>query len=94
VTWYGQEVFRKTSEISKQVYPFTLDIDHPRWIKNLNKMEEASRQIAAAKARGGIEGGVARMAGMAKAGFYFISTLLIPSIPNDVPESPRMEPVY
>ena len=94
VTEYGQEVFRKTSEISKQVYPFTLDIDHPRWQRNLNKMEEASRQIAAAKARGGIEGGVARAAHMTKAGFYFISTLLIPSIPNEVPESPRMEPVY
>ena len=52
VTWYGQEVFRKTSEISKQIFPMTLDIDHPRWRKNLDRMEAASRQIAAAKARG------------------------------------------
>ncbi|SDZ47892.1 Mg-protoporphyrin IX monomethyl ester (oxidative) cyclase [Jannaschia faecimaris] len=94
VTWYGQEVFRKTSEISKQVFPFTLDIDHPRWQANLNKMEAASRQIAAAKARGGIEGTVSRLAGMAKAATAFVSTLLIPSIPNEVPESPRMEPAY
>lgn len=94
VTWYGQEVFKKTSEISKQVFPFTLDIEHPRWQKNLGKMEEASRQIAAAKARGGIEGNVARGAGMAKAAFYFVSTLLIPAVPNKVPESPRMEPAY
>jgi magnesium-protoporphyrin IX monomethyl ester (oxidative) cyclase len=29
--WYGHEVFTKTSELSKQIFPFTLDIDHPRW---------------------------------------------------------------
>ena len=94
VTWYGQEVFRKTSEISKQVFPFTLDIDHPRWQPNLNRMEAASRQIAAAKARGGIGGTLSRLAGMAKAGVAFVSTLLIPAVPNAVPDSPRLQPVY
>ena len=29
--WFGHSVFSKTSEISKQVFPLTLDIDHPRW---------------------------------------------------------------
>jgi magnesium-protoporphyrin IX monomethyl ester aerobic oxidative cyclase len=33
--WYAHEVFTKTSEISKQVFPITLDIDHPRWEKGL-----------------------------------------------------------
>ena len=94
VTWYGQEVFRKTSEISKQVFPFTLDIDHPRWQPNLNRMEAASRQIAAAKARGGLGGTISRLAGMAKAATAFVSTLLIPSVPNAVPESPRLQPAY
>ena len=61
VTWYGQEVFRKTSEISKQVFPMTLDIDHPRWRPNLDRMEAASRQIAAAKERGGVLGFASRV---------------------------------
>ena len=57
VTWYGQEVFRKTSEITKQIFPLTLDIDHPRWRPNLDRMEAASCQIRAkAKASGGIKG--------------------------------------
>lgn len=94
VTWYGQEVFRKTSEGTKQIFPMTLDIDHPRWRRNLDRMEAASRQIAAAKARGGIGGFVGRMAGMAKAGIAFISTLLIPAHKNTVPENPRLQPVY
>ncbi len=56
VTWYGQEVFRKTSEGTRQIFPFVLDIDHARWRPNLDRMERASRQVAAGKARGGIGG--------------------------------------
>ncbi|WP_375264783.1 magnesium-protoporphyrin IX monomethyl ester (oxidative) cyclase [Planktotalea sp.] len=94
VTWYGQEVFRKTSEISKQVFPMTLDIDHPRWRPNLDRMEAASRQISAAKARGGVLGLVSRVGGMAKATVAFVSIFTIPAIKNEVPVSPRMEPAY
>ena len=93
-TWYGQEVFRKTSEISKQVFPFTLDIDHPRWRPSLDRMERASVQIARAKKRGGVMGMISRISGMAKASFGFVSALTIPSVPNEVPASPRMEPAY
>jgi magnesium-protoporphyrin IX monomethyl ester (oxidative) cyclase len=32
-------VFTKTSEISKQVFPITLDIDHPRWQKGLKQLQ-------------------------------------------------------
>ena len=53
VTWYGQEVFRKTSEISKQVFPMTLDIDHPRWRPNLDRMEAALGRSQPQRARGG-----------------------------------------
>ena len=94
VTWYGQEVFQKTSEISKQVFPFTLDINHRRWRPNLDRMEKASVQIAKAKERSGIIGLVSRLTGMAKAGIAFASILTIPSIPNDVPDSPVMVPSY
>jgi magnesium-protoporphyrin IX monomethyl ester (oxidative) cyclase len=93
-TWYGQEVFRKTSEISKQVFPFTLDIDHPRWRPNLDRMEAASRQVAKGKADGGIGGTATRLAGMAKAAIAFVSILTIPAIHHEVPESPVMEPAY
>ncbi len=94
VTWYGQEVYRKTSEISKQVFPFTLDIDHPRWRPNLDRMERASIQVAKGKAKGGIVGTASRLAGMAKAATAFIAIFTIPVIHNDVPDSPVMEPAY
>jgi magnesium-protoporphyrin IX monomethyl ester (oxidative) cyclase len=94
VTWYGQEVFRKTSEITKQVFPMTLNIDHPRWRPNLDRMEAASRQVAAAKTRGGVLGFASRIAGMTKAAVAFVSVFTIPAIKNEVPDSPRLEPAY
>ena len=92
--WYGQEVFRKTSEISKQVFPMTLDIDHPRWIPALNRMQDANAQIAAGKKQGGVNGWFKRMGGSARAAVAFVSLLTIPAVSNEVPVSPRLEPAY
>ncbi len=92
--WYGQEVFAKTSAISTQVFPFTLDIDHPRWIPTLNRMQAANVSIAAGRRAGGIGGWLTRMGGTARAAVGFVSLLTIPVIGNAVPDSPRMEPAY
>ena len=92
--WYGYEVYKKTSAISKQVFPMTLDIDHPRWQPNLDRLETANIQIANGRAQGGVVGWVKRQAGSARAAVAFIALLSIRSIPNDTPASARMEPVY
>ncbi len=92
--WYGQEVFRKTSEISRQVFPLTLDIDSPRWVRNLERLEVANVQIAKARKAGGIGGKLAQFAGSAKAALAFLSLLTIPAVPSEAPENPRLEPAY
>ncbi|MDX8349144.1 magnesium-protoporphyrin IX monomethyl ester (oxidative) cyclase [Cognatiyoonia sp. IB215446] len=92
--WYGQEVFRKTSEISRQVFPMVLDIDHPRWVPTLNRMGDANAQIAEGKKQGGVGGFLKRMTGSMKAAVAFISLMTIPVKGNKVPDSPRLEPAY
>jgi magnesium-protoporphyrin IX monomethyl ester (oxidative) cyclase len=52
--WYAHEVFTKTSEISKQVFPITLDIDHPRWQKGLKALQRANADLAEAKKSGNL----------------------------------------
>ncbi|MEO0990541.1 MAG: magnesium-protoporphyrin IX monomethyl ester (oxidative) cyclase, partial [Pseudomonadota bacterium] len=54
--WYAQEVFSKTSEISKQVFPITLDIDHPRWLPTLRALYAANVAIDKGAKAGGIGG--------------------------------------
>ena len=92
--WYGQEVFRKTSEISRQVFPFTLDIDHPRWRRGLDRLQRANDAIAAGTKSGGLGGRLKALGGRLRAGLAFVSLLTIPAKPSAVPDSPRLEPAY
>ena len=92
--WYAKEVFDKTSAISKQVFPITLDLEHPRWQKGLVRLQRASLNVSDGKKRGGIGGTFTRVLGMAQAGAAFVSLYTIPSIRHDVPASTRMEPSY
>ena len=94
IEWYDQEVFRKTSEISRQVFPMELDINHPRWKPTLRRLEKAFTDLDAAKARGGFSGAVGKLWGGARAALAFASLYTIPSIPNAVPENVRLEPAY
>ena len=88
---YAHSVFTKTSEISRQVFPMTLDIDHPRWIRNLRRLQRANVDLAEAKKEGRQ---LKRLAASARAALAFVGLLTIPSIPNEVPVSTRLEPAY
>ena len=87
-------MFRKTSAISTQVFPITLDIDHPRWMRGLDRLRRSSVAIAEAKRRGGAVGALRRVAGMAGATWGFASLYTIPAVRHEVPASSRMEPAY
>jgi magnesium-protoporphyrin IX monomethyl ester (oxidative) cyclase len=93
-TWYGYEVFKKTSAISRQVFPFTLDIDSPRWQPNLDRLQAANLQIAAGRKQGGVAGWLKEKAGALKAGVTFLSLLTIPVVRHDVPVETRLQPSY
>ena len=92
--WYGQEVFRKTSELSKQIFPMTLDIDHPRWMPNLKRLQAASVAIDRAKRTGGVAGKISQIAHTAKAGLAFLSLYTIPAKKHRVPRLTRLQPAY
>ena len=52
-TQYDYEVFRITSEISKQVFPITLDTDHPKFRQEMDYLHRVADRFYEAKARGG-----------------------------------------
>ena len=88
---YGHEVFRKTSEISRQVFPITLDIENPRWTRGLRALKTANVDIARHKKAGNMLG---RIGATVRAGAAFVNLLTIPARRHRVPESTRMEPAY
>ena len=94
VDWYGQEVFRKTSKLSEQIFPITLDIDHPRWMPGLKRLQKASVAMDQAKRRGGISGMFGQLVNGAKAGFAFISLYTIPAKKHEMAPTTRLQPCY
>ncbi|QFS84778.1 Rubrerythrin [Roseivivax sp. THAF40] len=92
--WYAHEVFTKTSKLTQQIFPITLDIEHPRWQPTLERLQRANVAIAEGKEQGGIGGRLKSWANSAKAAMCFVQLYTIPAHKHRVPESTRLEPVY
>lgn len=93
-TEYDYTVFRITSEISKQVFPLTLDIEDPRFRAGLERLRRIGAATDAAKARGGVIGHVKRL-GLAAAGAATFARLyLLPTKPNAIPAQVRLAPAW
>lgn len=94
ISWYDQEVFRKTSTIARQIFPIELDIDHPRWLPNLRRINAAFIAMDAAKRQGGIGGALRRVLAGASAARGFVALYTLPVKRNTLPENVRLEPAY
>ncbi|QGX97763.1 magnesium-protoporphyrin IX monomethyl ester (oxidative) cyclase [Roseovarius faecimaris] len=92
--WYAHEVFTKTSTLSKQIFPITLDIEHPRWQSGLVKLQKANADLAAAKEQSGPLAMLRRASASTRAALAFAGLYLIPAKKHVVPASTRLEPAY
>jgi magnesium-protoporphyrin IX monomethyl ester (oxidative) cyclase len=93
-TDYDYRVYEVCSEISKQVFPLTLDIDNPRFRAGFDRLNTITMAMSKAKAEGGLFAPL-KKAGLAlMAGATFLRLYLIPSTPNVAPETVRAVPVW
>ena len=90
---YGMKVFALTKEISRQVFPVLLNIEHPAFRRGLDRLLEIDRAIAGAEDRGGFFNRVKVLGLKAKAGFTFLRMLMIKPEENTLPEVSRLYPV-
>ena len=91
---YDFKVLHLTSEISKQVFPITLDLDHPAFKIGLDRLVEIERDIARAKSEGGVLGRV-KQAGLAvAAAATFARLYFLPAKSNALPAEIRLAPVW
>ncbi|HRD95679.1 MAG TPA: magnesium-protoporphyrin IX monomethyl ester (oxidative) cyclase [Rubrivivax sp.] len=93
-TAYDYQVFRITSEISKQVFPVSLDIDHPTFRAGMDRLFRIQRGIDRAKARGGLIGKL-QQAGWAVAGAATFARLYgLPVKRHALPTQVRVAPAW
>ena len=93
-TEYDFTVFRITSEITKQVFPLTLNLDDPRFRAGLERMRRISVAAEAARAQGGVLGGVKRLGLTLAAGVTFVRLYCLPATPNALPQNMRVAPAW
>ncbi|MBU6218072.1 MAG: magnesium-protoporphyrin IX monomethyl ester (oxidative) cyclase [Burkholderiales bacterium] len=93
-TDYDFQVFRTTTEISKQVFPVTLNLDDPRLHAGFKRLLEISDRVAQARAEGGI-------LGLLKRGWYGLQAVtvfgrlyMLPTNSHTLPDDVRLAPTW
>jgi magnesium-protoporphyrin IX monomethyl ester (oxidative) cyclase len=93
-TEYDYAVFRITSEISKQCFPFTVDIDHPSFKAAMERLVELSFANTAAIKRGGLRSYLTRASCAVQAVWNFGRLYFIPVIEHEMPQEVRLAPAW
>ena len=93
-TSYGFTVFTITNQITRQVFPVTLDTDAPRFRALLETMRGLSAGIDTARKQGGVSGTLKRMGLSTLAAVTFLRLYILPAENNVLPTSVRLQPVW
>jgi magnesium-protoporphyrin IX monomethyl ester (oxidative) cyclase len=93
-TEYDYRVYRICSEISKQVFPLTLDIDHPKFRAGFDRLARLTLAMADADAKGGALGAARKLGLQLAAAVTFAGVYLLPSVRNQAPANVRLAPAW
>jgi magnesium-protoporphyrin IX monomethyl ester (oxidative) cyclase len=93
-TEYDYTVFRITAEISRQVFPLTLDIDNPVFRAGLERLRQINDAITAAKKQGGLGGLLKSGVLAARAALTFGRLFILPAKHHDLPSRVRLAPAW
>ena len=93
-TDYDYRVFDITTEITRQVFPLSLDTDHPVFRAGMDRLCEISAAMERAKARGGLLGRVQQGLCAARAALCFGRLYLLPTKTHELPREMRVAPSW
>jgi magnesium-protoporphyrin IX monomethyl ester (oxidative) cyclase len=87
-------VFRITTEISKQVFPVSLDTDSPAFRAGLERLFFVQTRYDEAKARGGLLGKLAQARWATAGAAAFLRLYLLPVQQHALPANIRVAPTW
>ena len=93
-TDYDFQVFRITTEISRQVFPVSLPLDDPRLLAGFERLRRLAETGAAARERGGLLGRLRGLGCGLAAGAVFVRLYLLPVQRHDLPQDVRVAPAW
>ena len=93
-TEYDFTVFRITSQIARQVFPVSLDLDNPVFAAGLERLRHITVAKAQARKQGGLMGRVKRAGLTARAAVTFLRLFLLPVEKNTMPQTVRLSPAW
>jgi len=90
---YGKDVFRLTTQISRQVFPVELDLDNPAFYTHLEKLRLAADELEEIKGKGPLSLLKRARHGLA-VGVSFARLYFMKPKTNALPANARLEPVW
>ncbi len=93
-TEYDYKVFHLTNEITRQVFPLVLDVDHPRFRKGLEKLRVINDRASAIAKETGLVARLKRFGLGLSAARVFAGLYILPTKGNQLPDTSRMQPVW
>lgn len=93
-TDYDFKVFQITSEISRQAFPITLDLENPGFHAGLERLRRIAEAMAAAEKQPGL-GSRLRLFGLGLgAGMAFLRLFMLPARRSEAPRQVRLAPAW
>ena len=93
-TAYDMTVFRTTTAICKQVFPVSLDLDHPAFAPTLDRLRRITEGKRAARRQGGVVGWIRNTGLTLAAAANFARLYAIPTVSNTLPVHVRLAPTW
>jgi magnesium-protoporphyrin IX monomethyl ester (oxidative) cyclase len=93
-TDYDRQVLKITSDISKQVFPFTINLEDHRVWEGFEKLRKISDEVEELKQKGGFFSAIKRGGLALAAATTFLQIYLLPVVPNELPVNIRLAPVW
>jgi magnesium-protoporphyrin IX monomethyl ester (oxidative) cyclase len=91
---YGMGVFRLTVEISKQVFPVLLDVEHPAFLGGLRSLRQLATELDDTRKEKSLLGRLRGLALQVRIAATLVALYFLPTKRNVLPDQTRLSPAW